>query len=607
MPNNDDTLIDKDGVVYEKGWFGQYYPKIGWLGPERDTTWTGQPNVKRNWLGLPEEARDWLGMPVRSIDGKVLYRRAKSEVDSWGGGDAAEAALAFLLSIGLFILFLYIVSAVLALVVHILVALFNGWRSLTKRYPRTMLIVHLLLGMGGVGGALRFAGFRLEGQIVGAALVPLLWGWVWITRRLPLIFIPINSALVGSALWFAARLTTPFWLPTWLHWTAGLPLMSNLPLLLALFPTFSVLWILGARRWPQVFQPLNRLALGAVFSFVLLRVWTDWQPLWIMWVKPVPLLPQATAWLIFLLPLGIWLWRKAQERWPLLFTALNLLLFGGLLGLTAYHTQPAWLDIWYRWAGGLPFATAPILTISLSPVALWGWSWASRRWAKVFVVPNLLLWGGILWLILDRTRPLWGDAWRTVWGEVPLSVDPARLMLVLPLGLWVWGYGSRRWPHYWGALRAMLWGGILWWIAERTHSRWYEAWYTFVGPKGLDLALVALLAPLSVWVWWQLYRYWPREVKIVTGAGIPLLLGWMVGRLLPESRLVLRITIAFLPVTTWGWFWLWHHRPRLAWLLTLLPIAGVGLFAWLAPDHFQALLRTFMGWLAEQGIVIGTW
>lgn len=361
-----------------------------------------------------------------------------------------------------------------------------------------MLIVHLLLGMGVAGGALRFAGFRLEGQLAGAALVPLLWGWVWLTRRLPLIFIlPINSALVGSALWFAARLTTPFWLPTWLHWTAGLPLMRNLPLLLALFPTFLVLWILGARRWPQVFQPLNLLALGAIFSFVLLRVWTDWQPLWITWVKPVPLLPQATAWLIFLLPLGIWLWRKAQERWPLLFTALNLLLFGGLLGLTAYHTQPAWLDIWYRWAGGLPFATAPILTISLSPVALWGWSWASRRWAKVFVIPNLLLSGGTLWLILDRTRPLWGDAWRTVWGEVPLSVDPARLMLVLPLGLWVWGYGSRRWPHYWGALRAILWGVF------------YGGLLSALTAGGTKRGTPLLVQTGWTWLWWPCWRPYP--------------------------------------------------------------------------------------------------
>lgn len=603
--SDEDTLIDKDGVVYEKGWFGEYHPKVGWLGVERDTTWLGQPNAKQNWLGQPEEARGWLGMPIRSADGKVLYRRAEAKSGSWGGdGDAVAAFLALLMGIGLLVLLFYVVSALLALVAQFLAALFRGWRHLVKQYPRAMLVIHLLLGMGILGRILYIAGFPRQVQLVGATLVPIFWGWLWLTRRLPLIFMPINALLAGGVLWWTAHLTTSVWLSIWLYWTADIPLLINLPLLLAFLPLFLWFWTLGARRWPRLFQPLNLLLLGAVFSFLLLRVWKDWQTLWIIWMSPIPLLSQAVGWLIFLSPLGIWLWHKGQTRWPLPFTALNLLLFGGILGLTAYHTKPAWLSIWNHWAFGLPFASAPILTISLAPFTLWSWSWVSRRWAEVFVVPNLLLSGSVLWLILDRTRPLWMDAWQMVWGKTPLDLDPALLMLVLPLAVWVWGHGSRRWPYQWGIFRAMLWGCFLWWVAERTRIRWHVEWNAFVGSTGPDLALLALFAPLSLWVWLQLYRRRPREIKILTWAGVALSLVWVTGRLLPDSGMAFRFSIAFLPPACRGWLWLLSHYPRIAWPLILLPPAGIGLLAWLVPDGFQVLLAAFVTWLAEQGIDI---
>jgi len=611
MPNGDDNLISKDGTVYKRGWDGQYHPKQALFGPERDTTWTGQPNVERDLLGRPQEAQDWLGRPIRSSDGEILYRRSGS--GSWGGsdgGDAAAAVLGLLLSIGLLILLLYVIGALLALAAQILAALFNGWRGLVKRYPRTMLIIHLLLGMAAVGSGLHLAGFGLEVQLVGAALVPSLWGWLLLTRRLPMVFMPINAMLVGGGLWLAAQLTSSTWLPTWSRLTAGLPLVGNLPIVLAALPMLLWLWGLGTRRWPQFFRPLNLLVLGAILCFLLLRVWTDWQALWQTWVEPVPLLSLATGWLIFLLPLGLWLWHQGQVRWPLPFTALNLLVFGGLLGLTAYHTQPAWLATWRHWMAGLPFAAAPILTISLSPVTLWSWSWASHRWIRVFTIPNLLLSGGILWLILDRTRALWADSWQTVWGEVPLTLDPALLVLVLPLVVWVWKQGSQRWPRYWGPVRALLWGGILWWIAERMRVSWYEAWKTFAGQKVPDLALLAALMPPLTWIWLRLRRRWPRLLRITTWAIVTLVLAWTVGRLLPASTLLLQATVALLPLSTWGWLWLLHRYPRVGWPLTLLPTAGLALFAWLAPDHFQALLSAVVAWLVEQGLPIawiGSW
>lgn len=608
MSNGDDTLIDKNGVIYKKGWDGLYHPVWGSFGPKRDTTWTGQPNVQRDWLGRPQEATDWLGMPVRSISGETLYRRAGSSGSSgWGGGggDAAAAALSLLLGIGLLVLLVYAISALLGLMVQILAALFSGWRYLVKRYPRTMLIVHLLLGMTAVGSGLYLAGFDSAIQLAGIALVPALWGWLWLTRRLPMIFMPINAALLGGGLSLAAQLTRPTWLLTWSRLTAGIPLVNNLPLLLAAIPMLLWLWVLGARRWPQIFRPLNLLVLGAISCFFLLRVWTDWQPLWEAWMAPVPLLPQVTGWLIFLLPLGIWLWHNGQVRWPMPFTALNLLVFGGLMGLTAYHTQSSWLIAWRNWMAGLPFAAAPILTISLSPVTLWGWSWASRRWRKVFVIPNLLLSGGILWLILDRTRPLWASAWQTVWGEVPLTLDPALLVLVSPLAVWVWKQGSQRWPHYWGIARALLWGGILWWGAERTRTDWYGEWKTFAGQEVPDPTLLIGLMPLLIWGWWHLRRRWPRLLRTMTWTVIALVSAWIVRRLLPASTPILWATIGLLPLGTGGWMWLLRRHPRVGWPLTLLPLIGLSLLAWLAPDHLQALLSVFVKWLATQGLSIG--
>ncbi len=609
MSEGSDTLIDKDGIVYEKGWDGQYHPRQGLFGPVRDTDWFGQPRVKCDWFGNPEEARDWLGGPVRSSDGETLYRRPGSGGGSggWGvgGGDAAAAALGLLLSIGLAVLLVYAIGAVLSLLAQLLAALYNGWRGLVQRYPRGMLVVHLLIGMAAVGYGLYLAGFNLELQLGGAALVPALWGWLWLTRRLPIIFMPINAVLVGGGLWLVAQATQVIWSPTWSRLTADLPFVGNLPVLLTILPITLWFWGLGVHRWPKIFRLLNLLVAGALLWFLLMRAWTTWQPLWRAWVEPIPLLPSVTGWLIFLLPMGLWLWYKAQTHWPLPFTALNLLIFGGLLGLTAYHTQSVWYGTWRHWMTGLPFAAAPILTIILSPVTLWGWSKASHHWPRVFAIPNLLLTGGILWLVMDRTRSLWADAWQTAWGEVPLRVDPTLLLLVLPLAIWAWRQGNRRWPHYWGAARAILWGGILWWIAERTRSGWQVAWWAFVGPSAPDLVWLAGLMPLLVWIWFRLRGRWPRALRVFNWVILTATLGWIVGRLLPASTLALRAGVAFLPLTTWGWLWLLRHHPRVGWPLTLLPPVGLGLLARLAPDHFQALLSTLVIWLARQGLSIG--
>jgi len=592
-------LIDEDGNVYRQGALsGEWRQQRGLLSPERDTNLFGQPNVQRNWLGQPEQARNAWGQPIHSSEGRALFRASGSGFSASGADDAA-GIIGFILAVGLVIVGVYIASALIALLVRMLGGLYHGWQELVRRYPWFMRIVHLLIAMSVVGGALYVAGFEYQVIAAGAALVPAVWGWLWLTRHLPLVFMPINALLAGGSLWLLAILTRTVWEPTWAGLTDGLPLVGNLPLVLAALPMLLWLWGLGISRWPRAFTPLNLLVAGMLLWFLLLRVWTDWQPLWEEFTAPVPILIPV-GWLLLAAPLVLWLWHKGHARWPLPFTALNLLVFGGLLGLTAYHTQPAWLATWRKWVTGLPFVAMPILVISLSPVALWGWTRMSRRWTRVFQIPNLLLSGGVLWLIMDRTRSLWEDAWQFVQGDLPVSLDPALFVLFLPLAIWVWQQGSRRWSQYWGIVRTLTFGCVLWWIAERTRAFWQTGWESLAGESALDMAVVVAVMPLIMWIWLRLHRHWPEVLTILAWTmAIPAAI-WLVGRLLPDSTYVLRAGIALLPVATRGWLLLLRQRALLGSILILLPLVGLGLLAWLAPNVFLAMLLEAYEWLVAQ-------
>jgi hypothetical protein len=101
MSNENDSLVDKDGVVHEKGWDGQYHPKQGLFGSERDTNWTGQANVERDWLGNPKEERDWLGRPTQSAGGETLYRRSGSGSGGSSSTSGGEALLYVILAVAM--------------------------------------------------------------------------------------------------------------------------------------------------------------------------------------------------------------------------------------------------------------------------------------------------------------------------------------------------------------------------------------------------------------------------------------------------------------------------------------------------------------------------
>lgn len=591
-------LIDEEGNLYEKSAFsGQWQRKQGFFGPERDRDWLGRPNIQKDWLGRNDPAQSTWGGQEHSADNNPLYETASSGGGSYGysgGGSSAGDALAGFAGILFLILAVAAVGAVFYIAYKLLELLYNAYQDLNRRFPRIMLTIKLMIGMLLVGSSLWLAGFNTQTQFASAAIVPGLWAWLWLTRHLPMVFMPINAALAGAALWLVAMSTQHLWQEDWHHLTAGIPLMGNLLLVLAVLPMVVWLWDLGRKRWPAIFRPLARLITGAVLWFVLMRVWPNWLPQWAAWVEPVPILFSLTGWLILLLPLVGWLWLNGQVRWPMPFTALNLLIFGGMIGLTAFHTEPSWEDIWRHWMSGLPFLTAPILTISLSPVTLWGWSWASQRWQRVLVIPNRLLTGGILWLILDRTRDLWSDAWQVLWGPVPLEIDPALLLLALPLAIWAWRRGRDAWPRYWGIARALLWATILWWTVERTRPFWAEAWLSMTGGN-LNPALLAVITPPGIWIHAQLRRRWPQLSAALTATVLGVGLFWIASLIFPTMPVYYLLGLASLPLAVFGWRYLTQRHPRLGWTVALFVIAIAVGFTWLNLENLKDTLIPITG------------
>ena len=182
-------LIDDEGNVHTQSPFtGGWRQKQGTFGPAKDTNIFGQPNVRRDLLGRPVAARDGLGRVIRDGD-EPLYEPASPSSFEPGGGDAEAMFIFFIV-----IIVAWVVSALFALLGKMVAALIETWRELERRYPRAMLIVRLVISMAAIGYALGAVGFDPRIQLAGIALVPGLWGWLWLTRRVSVIFLPINDS-----------------------------------------------------------------------------------------------------------------------------------------------------------------------------------------------------------------------------------------------------------------------------------------------------------------------------------------------------------------------------------------------------------------------------
>lgn len=592
-------LLDDEGNIYQKGIFGEWQQKQGMLGATKATDLFGRPKIKRNLLGQPEEARTFMGGSIRGQDGRTLYHPHTPASTGLGSEtDAMAGCLGLILGAAIFLA----VGAVLYLTYRLLEAFLDAWRESYRRYPRAMLGIHLTFGMLLMGFGMRLAGFPWQAQIASALLVLGLWGWLWLTRHQPMVFMPVNATLLGGGLWVGASLTEQAWLTQWSRFTAGLPLLPNLPILLAALPLGIWLWSLGASRKPRIFQVLSLLIAGAILWFLSMRVWTNWLPTWEAWMRPVPPLLSITGWMIFLLPMALWFWLHGQSRWPYPFMALNLLLFGGLLGLAAYNTQPRWIETWHNWTEGLPFAQIPILAISIAPVTMWSWSTAGRRFPKVFLFPNLVLTGGVLWLALDRTRTIWTPAWKAIWGDVPLDVDPVLLVPIIPFFVWAWRKGRDTWPDHWRAARSLLWGAILWWIAERYRTLWDVPWSRL--PRGMvpDFAILIGLAPSTTWVWIQARKKWPRFARVAGALLASGLVFWISGFLIPDTPTAARLGMSMLPIVVLGWSVLVRRKPKLGWALVLCSVAPLSLFAWWKADDLGTWIRSALEDVSESPV-----
>jgi len=160
---SDDTKLDKDGIVYEKGWDGKYHPKEGFFGVERDVDFFNNPKTQSDFLGNPvEETNFWEGS-VKSSDGKNLYRRANKTSSSSSSSSEGEMFIVVAVLVSTLISIVFIATPIIA---PILLATtesarkrndlaeskkWKGWATLTS-----ILAIFVVLGIAGIIGVIGF-------------------------------------------------------------------------------------------------------------------------------------------------------------------------------------------------------------------------------------------------------------------------------------------------------------------------------------------------------------------------------------------------------------------------------------------------------------------
>ena len=88
MADKGGKIVDSSGTIHQRGFDGQYRPKPGVGGPDRDLDVFGKPNVKRDVFGKPEPVRNSWGYRETSASGRPIYQGSSGSSTSsgdWGG------------------------------------------------------------------------------------------------------------------------------------------------------------------------------------------------------------------------------------------------------------------------------------------------------------------------------------------------------------------------------------------------------------------------------------------------------------------------------------------------------------------------------------------
>jgi hypothetical protein len=120
-------LIDNEGVIYDRGFDGEYRPRTGLFGSQTDRDLFGNARIQRSWLGNLVVKRNWLGDPIRSANGNILYINADRDdfSDFWG---LVLSQLLFLALVAVLVFGLLLVTAAISPIVLGIYFYFNEKR-----------------------------------------------------------------------------------------------------------------------------------------------------------------------------------------------------------------------------------------------------------------------------------------------------------------------------------------------------------------------------------------------------------------------------------------------------------------------------------------------
>ncbi len=373
-----------------------------------------------------------------------------------------------------------------------------AWSILKSRYSnsKSLLVLQTAIAVLAVVWLLKVIGLSSTGQALAAAVIPTIRLWLWLTRRWTYVLMPINAAMLGAALASVAAANPSSWQSAWLHLVADIPGLSNLSAVLGFLPLTMLMWAWIVRRWPRLTKLPNLLILGGLLWFVFLRLSTNWLPMWYDWFGSFPFLRATPGPFIFLFPLCVWLWWRGLISFPVYTRIFNLLFVGGILGLIIFHTRLQTSTLKHE----LPFERALLLAVSLGPLVLWIWLKMSQQWPEFLVVPNLLIVGCLGWFVLDKTRLAWQGQWISIWDSMPFALDPAGLMLPLPLAVRIWRRGVSRWPTSWGIVRALTVGIFLLVIVIRVHPMLQHQWPEIAHWPSMAIPAAAFASPICLWL-----------------------------------------------------------------------------------------------------------